>query len=586
MSSRIAAGLATACLAGLAQPPPDLREAARLDQAGRCEESGQIYQRALALGEPGPALLNNTGNHYLMCRQPDLARGYFERLVKAVPAHPNGNLQLARIEIGAGEFARAEERLAKLVAARPGDFGALLLLGQAAARAGHRTRARDTFESALRLKPDDSTAMLEAGLANAAAGDYPRAVFLLARAQSRAPQQPGIALALARASEDAGYYGDAVVAYDRYLALTPDDVPARRDRARALALTITGQDQGARELEEYIAKHPRDPLGHFYSAQIRWKDDAAGALARLGEAVRLDPGLAPALIARAWLLHRLGRDEEAVRDLEAALRVTPGEVRALDQLGVVLLSLDRVKEAEVALRKAAALAPRDAGVALHLGRALMDQGKEAEGQRWLDAYRKLRPARQREAPRESGMIELATLDPAGRRAREIERFRSMSQSRPDDPLLQLHLAGLLLEDGRRVEALREYQTLEGLNGDQEIWARAGRALAEAGERETAKRFLDRAGLPLAPSEAEAALRAAIDTALQGNTAAALELLRRIESRWPEWDRPWVAHGLLLKQARRTVEAASKFRTAQALGSRDDLSACATLRVWVSGDCRN
>ena len=48
-------------------------------------------------------------------------------------------------------------------------------------------------------------------------------MFLLARAQSRAPDQPGIALALARASEDAGYYGDAVLAYDRYLALAPNE---------------------------------------------------------------------------------------------------------------------------------------------------------------------------------------------------------------------------------------------------------------------------------------------------------------------------------------------------------------------------
>lgn len=577
------AGLAT-CLVGFAQQP-DLREAARLDQAGRCEESEKIYQRALAQGVPGPALLNNSGNHYLACRQPEKAREYFERLVKAVPAHPNGNLQLARIEMASGAFARAEERLTKLVVSRPGDFDLLFLLGRAAARAGHAAKARETLEAALRLKPDDPGAMLEAGLANAASGDYPRAVFLLARAQSRAPDQPGIALALARASEDAGYYGDAVVAYDRYLSIAPNNLATRRDRARALALTITGRDQGARDLADYVAKNPRDPLGHFYLAQVIWKSDGNGALARLAESVRLDPRLAPAHVARAWLLHRLGRDEEALPHLEAALKVTPNEVRALDQLGVVLLSLDRVKDAEAALRKAAAIAPEDAEVALHLGRALMDLGKEAEGQKWLDAYQKLRPVRQRDARRESGMIELATLDPAGRRAREIERFRSMARARPDDPLLQLHLAGLLLANGQRDEALREYRTLEGLNGDKEIWAQAGRALAEAGERDAAKRFLDRAGLSLAPSEAETALQSAIDLALKGNSAGAAEQLRRIESRWPEWDRPWIAHGLLLKEAKRIAEAASKFRTAVALGSRDDVSACATLREWVSGGCR-
>ncbi len=529
--------------------------------------------------------MNNAGNHYLACRQPEKAREYFERLMKVVPAHPNGNLQLAKIEMAAGAFAQAEARLTKLAVARPGDFDLLFQLGRAAARAGRMARAKEALESALKLRPDDPGAMLEAGLANAASGDYPRAVFLLARAQSRAPDEPGIALALARASEDAGYYGDAVAAYDRYLTLAPGDNGARRDRARALAFTVNGASQGTRQLEDYVASNPGDPLAHFYSAQVIWKADADRALARLAEAVRLDPRLTPAHVARAWLLHRLGRDEEALPHLEAALKVTPNEVRALDQLGVVLLALDRVKEAESALRKAASIAPKDAEVALHLGRALMDQGKEAEGQRWLDAYQKLRPTRQRDARRESGMIELATLDPAGRRAREIERFRSMAKSRPDDPLLQLHLAGLLLADGQRDEALREYRTLEGLNGDKEIWAQAGRALAEAGERDGAKRFLERAGLSLALSEAETALQSAIDLALKGNAGGAMEQLRRIESRWPDWDRPWIAHGLLLKEAKRIAEAASKLRTAAALGSRDDVSACATLREWVSGGCR-
>jgi Flp pilus assembly protein TadD len=474
-----------------AQQPPDLREAARLDRAGRCEEAEKIYERALAHGSPRPSLLNNVGNHYLTCGQPEKARDYFERLVQADPLHVNGNLQLARLAINARQFGPAEELLQKLAAARPNDAEVLFLLGRASGRAGHLSRARETLEAALRLRPDDPAVMLECGLANAALGDFPRAVFLLARAQKQAPDQPEIALALARASEDAGYYGDAVLAYDRYLKLRPTDEPARRDRARALALTTAGRAQGERELEQYVGTNPTDARGHFYLAQVRWSDDTESALASLAEAVRIEPQLAPAHVARAWLLHRLGRDAEALPHLDAALRLSPTDVRGLDQLGVVLLSLDRVAEAETALRKAAALAPTDVDVALHLGRALMDQGKEQEAQQWLDAYEKLRPARQRDARRQSGMIELATLDPGARRAREIERFRSMAQSRPDDPILQLHLAGLLLDDGQRSEALDEYKTLLTLNGDATIWEQAGRALLQAGEHEAARPFLER-----------------------------------------------------------------------------------------------
>jgi Flp pilus assembly protein TadD len=664
-------------LSGMAaQPPPDLREAARLDQAGRCDEAEKIYQRALAQGAPGPALLNNAGNHYLACGQPEKARQYFERLVQAEPSHINANLQLVRLEMNAQQFARAEKLLQKLAAARPGDFEVLYLLGRASARAGNLPRARETLEAALRLRPDETAAMLECGLANAALGDFPRAVFLLARAHSRAPDQPVIALALARASEDAGYYGDAVLAYDRYLALRSNDETARRDRARSLALTITGRDQGTRELEQYVTRNPKDALGHFYLAQVRWSEDAEGALAMLAAAVRIDPQLAPAHLARAWLLHRMGRDTEALPHLEAALRVSPNDVRALDQLGVVLLSLDRVSEAEAALRKAAALAPKDADVALHLGRALMDQVREQEGQQWLDRYQKLRPPRQRDARRESGMIELATLDPAGRRAREIERFRSMARARPDDPLLQLHLAGLLLADGQVSEALHEYGTLSKLNADAAIWAQAGRALLGAGEHEAARPFLERGrsrldlaealllttgsaaalaaldaippeerlaeygllrarvldaegrseesahwlaealkeGTPspamarqaslllaksgrfpesmelltramaAAPADRDLPLTEAIVLALSGDADRTEKRLRQVQARWPEWDRPWLVHGLLLAGKERPKEAAAKFRAAAALGSREDPASCASLRAWVFEKC--
>lgn len=618
MNSRLPILLIALSGAGTAQPAPDLREAARLDQAGRCQESEVIYQAALSRGAPGPALLNNAGNHYLACGQPDKARDFLERLLKASPTHPNAALQLARLDMSAGNFASAADRLAKLSSARPGEFEVLFLLGQASARAGQIPRARESLEAALRLRPEDPAAMFECGLANAAAGDFPRAVFLLARAEARLPGRPAVALALARASEDAGYYGDAVTAYNRYLEQSPNDRGARRDRARALALTVSGREQGTRELAAYITSNPSDPLGHFYLAQIEWNQDPEPALGHLAKAVRLDPKLGAAHIARSWLLHRLGRDEEALSHAEAAERIEPANVRALDQLGAVLLSLGRSADAAAVLHKAAKLAPEDAGVALHLGRALVDQGREQEGQVWLDAYQKLRPARQRDARRESGMIELAVLDPAGRRAREIDRFRSMARSRPDDPLLQLHLAGLLLADGQSGAALAEYKTLLTLNADPGIWTQAGRALAAAGQLEAALPFLQRAeakpelarvqllirarGLNAtgrsgesarmlaeaathSPGDAELQLTHAVAEGLSGRTEQAAAMLRRIEARWPEWDRPWIVHGLLLKESKRLAEAAAKFRTAAALGSREDAAACANLREWVSATCQ-
>ena len=167
-------------------------------------------------------------------------------------------------------------------------------------------------------------------------------------------------------------------------------------------------------------------MGHYNLAQFLWKDDADGSLDQLATALRIDSKFAPAYVSRAWLLHRLGRSSEAVKDLEAALAITPDNAQTLDQLGLVYLALDRAEEAEKALRRASALNANDPDVLMHLGRALMALNRAEEAQKYLDQYQNARPKRQRDARREPGMIGLG--DAARRRAPE-SRGRAIATTR-------------------------------------------------------------------------------------------------------------------------------------------------------------
>jgi len=88
-----------------------LRQAAQLDSEQKCGEAEKIYQQVLSRGTPSPALLNNVGNHYVVCGDTEKARSYFERIVKSNPQHGNANLQLARIATERHEGARALEYL-------------------------------------------------------------------------------------------------------------------------------------------------------------------------------------------------------------------------------------------------------------------------------------------------------------------------------------------------------------------------------------------------------------------------------------------------------------------------------------------
>lgn len=592
----------------------ELREAARLDQEGKCEEAERLYQRALAGGEPSAALLNNTGNHYLICGQPLQAQPYFERLLGLNPAHPNANLQLARIaaEQRQGEkalqylaqvddsgpavellraealhwsgkaaeaqalladiekrangdarllftlgltcarvgwFDRAEKLFSAVLVEYPGNFEALLNLGRAAARAERYERAQSALEAALKVRPGDADALFELGLAHAARQESSRAVFLLAQARQKAPRRPDILLALARAAEDAEYYGDSALAFDEYLELQPGDDTARRDRARVCARTETRREEGLRELAAYIEKHPDDPRARYDLAHVTWETAPEQALDELAAAVRLDPEFAAAHVSRAWLLHRLGRTEEAVDHLETAIRIRPEDVRALDQLGLAYLTLDRPADAEKTLRLALKLSPDDAEALLHMGRALMALDRTEEAQSYLEKFQKLRQSPVRTPRTEAGMIELASLPAAERRQQQIDRFRRMSDERPDDPELELHLAELLLADGRVEDALAEFRELAARNIGNEIRERAGKFLVGAQQYKLAREFLE----PAASERPSARLDLALALLYSAGPEPALQALEKT----PEGERTgdyFLIKASILDAAGRAAEA--------------------------------
>ncbi|MCC6862021.1 MAG: tetratricopeptide repeat protein [Bryobacterales bacterium] len=717
-----------------------LRRAAQLDSEGKCAEAEQYYKQAFTRAPSSPAVLNNFGNHHLTCGRPEAAREYFERLLKLVPAHPNANLQLARMAAEAkqgakalaylahvkssnpailllraealhwagrraeaanaldgverdaranlpvlftlgltcarlGLYTRAESAFSAVLAQRPGDFNVLLNLGRAAARAGNYDRALRALEVAARVQPDDAETLLEIGLVHLARQDYSRAVYVLAQARQRAPKRPDILLPLAQAAEYAGYYGDSALAYDEYLQLRPGDAAARRDRGRVYAYTGTRLEEGLRELNRYVQSHPKDPLGYFSLAQFSWKDRPEQSLEQLDSALRLDPKLLPARFARAWLLHRMGRTADSLPDLEAILRMDPKNARALDQLGLSYLTLDQAARAEPVLRRALALSPRDPEISLHLGRTLMELGREEEARRFLAEFRKMRPANVRGPLTEAGMIELAALSSADRRKREIERLRNLNKERPDEPEFRLALARILLSDGRVEEAAAEFQQLLTRQLESRLCEEAGAALLRAGQYPLARDFLQRAvadrpavrldlaiavfftggaeqalevigtipagehagdyllmkarildaagrkeeaaavlaeglrraatrpqvveqaavlllaqkrhadavalldqALRSAPDSGELLLVRAAALARTGRLADARQAVRALESRWPEWDGPYVLDGLLLERAARPAEARRKFETALALGSRNPAARCGLARL--------
>jgi tetratricopeptide (TPR) repeat protein len=75
------------------------------------------------------------------------------------------------------------------------------------------------------------------------------------------------------------------------------------------------------------------------------------------------------------------------------------------------------------------------------------------------------------------------------------------------------------------------------------------------------------------------LTKAVLLGLMNQSPAAEKTLKTIQSQWPEWDRPYLVHGLLLERTQ-PAEAVQRLRMADALGQEDLATRCALARLAV------
>jgi tetratricopeptide (TPR) repeat protein len=536
----------------------DLRRAAQLDAEQRCDEAEAYYRQALAESQPSLALLNNVGNHYLACGQPNKAAQFFERVVRINPAHNNANLQLARIAAEHREGAKALAHLsqiedstvlARIVRAEAiywmgnhpaaiamldaaqrdanGDPAMLLLFGITCRRLALYERSETAFNSILARNPLDFDTLLELGRTAVWARDYGRAESALTLALNLHSEDSDALFQLAQVFSARQDYSRAVY----LLARANHSSPNRAEILLALARAAQAAEyygDSAMAYDEYLQLRPLDDVARRDRALVYGLTGTRSdkAFQELRWYLRKHPSDSIAYYNLAQVSWKT-RPEEALRDLSTALRLNPKfaaarysrgwllhrlgrdaegladlqsaanilpNVGVLISLGSSYLVLDRPSDAEKVLRQALAMSPANPEALMQLGRALMDLGRENEAQNFLDEFQKVRPQKIRGPLIEPRMIELATLSSGDMAKREIERLREDLGANPGDSELQLNLSRLLLLNGRVAESQVEFRHLLKMNIDGQLCEEAGTSLLQSGNYELAKEFLQRAAL--------------------------------------------------------------------------------------------
>ncbi|HVN77540.1 MAG TPA: tetratricopeptide repeat protein [Terriglobia bacterium] len=605
--------------------------------------------------------------------QKSQADSLIQEILKQAPGDPRLAFSLGIAYVAMERYAEAEKAFNLALEAAPTSFDILINLGLAADRAGHLNRAEEVFQAALKQRPEEVDALVGLARVYAEKGDHASAIVLLVKARKLAPDRGEILLSLADSSEKLNFYGDQARAYDDYLKLRPNDDVVRRERgyARVRNGWRATLEEGLKDLEWYVQKHPEDPLGFYQLAvgeSLRDREhDGDRALLHINQALKLDTHLREARLARGMFLVQQGRPSEAIADLQLFLEQQPNNPQALGQLGRAYLQLGRTQEAYRVLKQATDLAPEDVNILVQYSRALRKLGRNVDLEQVLARLQTLGDAKKPHSPQAS-FYDYLNLPPQEQQVRYVANLRQMVLQFPSDMSLRVRLGGALLQQGQVDEALKEFDEVRASSTDAANLVESARILVNFEKYQAARPFLEdlvaadsanvevrmnlaivklhlegpRAGLdeleriPLTsrngdvfllqaqildaldlPAEASQSLNRALEKAptrydlyfqaalflikhysydqaqkllvqalklfpdapellvvqaitlnLSKQPEEAKESLTRLQSRWPEWDFPYVVHGSILEVQQRSEEARPLLENAVALGTTD------------------
>jgi YaiO family outer membrane protein len=278
----------------------------------------------------------------------------------------------------------------------------------------------------------------------------------LVLATTRPAAGQSAALDAARAHARAGRLEEAVALYTGVIQAHPEDLEARKERARVLG----------------------------------WLHRHAEALADYDRVLAVTPGDVEALVGRARVLVRMDRIDEAARALRAAAVEHPDVADADLALGAVLLRQGHTDEATAAFTRARALAPGEPAPLVGLARARAAAGDAAGAaaarQDALAAFER-RLARE-PSDRDARVGRAQLLGGLGRDAEALAEYDHVLATSPRDAEAVLGRASLLARQGRLDDALGAARDAVGLDPrSADAWVALGDVLTRRRQLEEAAR---------------------------------------------------------------------------------------------------
>ncbi|PYQ15628.1 MAG: hypothetical protein DMF80_08500 [Acidobacteria bacterium] len=225
-------------------------------------------------------------------------------------------LQLARLEAGQKEGARALATLRQALALAPNSEDLLSAYAQVALASGAPVRAIPALESLTRIWADVADHHYLLGVALMQAGDMTAAVDALAEAERLEPNRVLTLVALGLAFNKRKLYAEAKPYLVRSLEREPESVEA--------VAALAESEEGLGELDEArahalraVARSPDQPTANLVLGMVLMKEEKfAEARDALEKAAAADPTSAKAHYQLSLAYARLGDEARSRREVE------------------------------------------------------------------------------------------------------------------------------------------------------------------------------------------------------------------------------------------------------------------------------
>lgn len=411
------------------------------------------------------------------------ARACLENAARLAPADVRWVYSLGVLLQAIGDFAGAEERLARALALRPGDPATLIRLGEVRLQLGRPDEARQVFETALSTPGTAAAAHFGLGRVALARGDARAAADHFEAVLKSQPGASEVRSPLAVAYRKLGRLDDARAAlagYGEGRVTYPDPILAEvvllnaGSRQYALAGTAALREK---RFADAVAAYRKALEANPGDAAV-WADqgvalegmgDLAGAERSYRKAVELEPGLARAHYNLGTLLAARGAGREGIGHLETAVRLDPESRGALFNLGQALAGAGEPARALDAYDRLLELAPGDTVARFNRAQALSALGRHAEAATELGAVVAAAPGEP--APR---IAQASALLAAGRDADARARLEEGLARLPGSEALAQLLVRVLassskpeVRDGRKALEIAQRLLAAGSTPDRE-----------------------------------------------------------------------------------------------------------------------